>query len=116
MWCSDFVCMTFIIITYLTSTLIYMLRCNRHNIKIYFASAPSDFLVFAAETKILSQSLDPSVTASPISHISALIGVKAVDFDFSDNYIYFSQVNSISRVKKGATTIEHLINVPTDGK
>lgn len=79
--------------------------------------APSDFLVFAAETEIQSLSLDPNTTAAPIPSITSLHGAVAMDFDSNDSYIYFSQVTAkkISRVKKGSNEIEDLITVNNTG-
>lgn len=73
--------------------------------------APSDFLLFAAETEIQSLSLDPDTTSAPIPTITNLQGAVAVDFDSEANYIYFSQVTAkkISRVKKGSDKVEDLI-------
>ncbi|XP_076440226.1 low-density lipoprotein receptor-related protein 2-like [Babylonia areolata] len=75
--------------------------------------APSDFLLFAAESEIQSLSLDPNTTSAPIPSITDLRGAVALDFDANDNYIYFSQVTAkkISRVKKGTNQIEDLITV-----
>ncbi|KAK7113108.1 hypothetical protein V1264_012457 [Littorina saxatilis] len=75
--------------------------------------APSDFLLFAAETEIQSLSLDPNSTSAPIPTIPNLRGAVAVDFDANDSYIYFSQVTAkkISRIKKGSNKVEDLITV-----
>jgi hypothetical protein len=80
--------------------------------------APSDFLLFAAETEIQSLSLDPNSTAAPIPNIAGLQGAVALDFDANDSYVYFSQVTAkkISRVKKGSDVIEDLLTVNNTGE
>ena len=82
---------------------------------LYFTSfpAPSEYLVVAAETEILSISLDPRIKAAPIEPIRNLIGVVGVDFDYEEDYIYFSQVISktISRKKIGQSQIEDIIKM-----
>ncbi|KAJ8319794.1 hypothetical protein KUTeg_001381 [Tegillarca granosa] len=58
-----------------------------------------------AETEILSLSLDPKTKSAPIKPIQGLEGAVAVDFDYKNSYIYFSQVlgKRISRIKNGST-------------
>ncbi|XP_076088432.1 low-density lipoprotein receptor-related protein 2-like [Mytilus galloprovincialis] len=68
--------------------------------------APKEFLVVAAETEILSISLDPSMKSAPVPPVKGLNGAVAVDFDYEDNYIYFSQIigKSISRVLQNSSS------------
>ncbi|KAK3083345.1 hypothetical protein FSP39_020255 [Pinctada imbricata] len=75
--------------------------------------APSEFLVVAAETEIISLSLDPKIKSAPIRPIKNLLGVVGVDFDYESDFIYFSQVISktISRKKKGKKEIEDIVTM-----
>ncbi|KAL3854471.1 hypothetical protein ACJMK2_013739, partial [Sinanodonta woodiana] len=78
--------------------------------------SPSEFLVFAAETDIRSLSLNPNITSFPLPSLYGLNGAVALDFDFTENYLYFSQVGAkkINRVKKGSTKIEEIKIQVTD--
>lgn len=70
----------------------------------------------AAETEVISVSLDPRIKSAPISPIKGLVGVVAVDFDYDERYIYFSQVlrRAISRVKMGTNDIEDMAKTGND--
>ena len=66
--------------------------------------------MIAAESEIISVSLDPRIKSAPIPPIKNLFGVVAVDFDYDENFIYFSQVlgRTISRVKVETNEIENM--------
>lgn len=70
----------------------------------------------AAETEIISVSLDPRIKSAPIPPVKGLFGVVAVDFDYDKSYIYFSQVlrRSIGRVKMGTNDIEDMAKTGND--
>lgn len=76
----------------------------------------SEYLVVAAETEIISVSLDPRIKSAPIPPVKGLFGVVAVDFDYDESYIYFSQVlrRSIGRVKMGTNDIEDMAKTGND--
>ncbi|ESO82185.1 hypothetical protein LOTGIDRAFT_170222, partial [Lottia gigantea] len=75
-------------------------------------TAPSDFLIYAAENEIRGISLDLKNMAAPIPPITGLRGAVAVDFDAKTQYIYFSQVGGkkISQVKKGSVKVEDILD------
>lgn len=81
-----------------------------------FFPAPTEYLVVAAETEVISVSLDPRIKSAPIPPIKGLVGVVAVDFDYDERYIYFSQVlrRAISRVKMGTNDIEDMAKTGND--
>lgn len=70
----------------------------------------------AAESEIISVSLDPRIKSAPIPPVKGLLGVVAVDFDYDENYIYFSQVlrRAIGRVKMGTNDIEDMAKTGND--
>ena len=72
-----------------------------------------DFLLFAAETDILSAYLNPIEKGSPIPPVRRLAGAVGIDYDFEDGEIFVSQITSkqIGRVKVNATTIENMTEV-----
>ena len=57
-----------------------------------FISASKEFLILAAETEILSISLNRTLKSSPIPPIRNLSGAVGIATDFNDNMIFFSQV------------------------
>ena len=59
----------------------------------YF-SAPKEFLILAAETEILSISLNRTLKSSPIQPIRNLSGAVGIAVDFNDSTIFFSQVGA----------------------
>lgn len=72
--------------------------------------------MIAAESEIISVSLDPRIKSAPMPPIKGLFGVVAVDFDYDENYVYFSQVlgRTISRVKKGTNKVEDMAKTGND--
>ena len=55
--------------------------------------------------EILSLHLDPTVTSRPFPPITGIKGGVALDFDYKDNIIFFSQVKDkkLSKVNMAAT-------------
>ncbi|XP_069108702.1 low-density lipoprotein receptor-related protein 2-like isoform X5 [Argopecten irradians] len=74
--------------------------------------APSDFLIVASESEIITLSLDPDVHSAPLPPITKLSGAVAVDFDYTNKYIYFSQVlgRKLSRVKVDSSEVEDIVD------
>lgn len=92
----------------LIATLLY---CSCSLSLLYCLLAPKEFLVVAAETEILSISLDESIKSAPVPSVQRLLGAIAVDFDYEGKYVYFSQIigKTISRIRENGSKIEDIV-------
>lgn len=70
----------------------------------------------AAETEVLSISLDQTVKSEPVLPVTGLLGAVAVDFDYEQKFVYFSQIigKTISRVQQNTSHIEDIVTFNTN--
>ena len=62
-----------------------------HKDTIVFTDVP-EYLIYAMETELRGLHLDPDVTSAPFSPLTGLQGATALDFDYADGMIAFSQI------------------------
>lgn len=74
---------------------------------------PQEFLIYAFDSQVRGVFLDPNDRAQPIPPLKGLDFPVSLDYDFRENFIYFSQVRSkkLSRVKKGSTVVEDIVYI-----
>ena len=58
-------------------------------------AAVPEYLIYAMETELRSLHLDPDELSQPWSPVTGLNGAVALDFDYADKMIYFTQVTTI---------------------
>lgn len=75
-------------------------------------SAPEAFLVVAAESEVITLSLDPNSLSAPVNPVTNLSGAVAVDFDYENNHVYFSQVlgRKLSRFTVGSDQVTDIVD------
>ena len=53
-----------------------------------------EYLIYAMETELRSLHLDPSVRGQPFAPITNLRGAVAIDYDYADKKIFFTQIKA----------------------
>ena len=73
-----------------------------------------EYLIVASRSEIVSFHLDPAISSRPLPPITGLNSSIALDYDYTDNLVLFTQGDIISKYDIQTNTITDLISPDND--